>query len=101
MQGFPKTLNTREDYEYIRSNFSKEFWGPEFQALLDSNYGWFFVKELDEDEPGVIDQTHKVEQTHGDSGDEKVVRYQFEYREVENSKLKRLGYSASEVQALL
>ena len=43
MQGFPKTLNTREDYEYVRLNFAKELWAPEFQALLDSNYGWFFV----------------------------------------------------------
>lgn len=102
MQGFPKTLNTREDFEFVRSNFAKELWAPEFQALLDSNYGWFFVKELGEDEPGVIDDTHKVEEQRDTSGEaEKVVRYQFEYREVENSKLKRLGYSVSEVQTLL
>ena len=50
----------------------------------------------------MTDDTHKVEEQHDTSGDaEKVVRYQFEYREVENSKLKRLGYSVSEVQTLL
>lgn len=103
MQGFPKTLNTREDYEFIQANFDKKLWIPEFKALLDSNSGWHCVKELSAEELGVVDKTHKVEtqRVSSEGSEEKVVRYQFEFRELENSKLKQLGFTVKEIEALI
>ena len=46
MVGYPKSLKTKEDYEYVRNNFPKEMWKKDFQALLDSSYDWFFVEKL-------------------------------------------------------
>ena len=35
MRGYPKHLNTRADYEYVRTHFPKEMWKEDFE---ESNY---------------------------------------------------------------
>ena len=52
MKGFPKHLNTKADYEYIRRAFPESQWKPCWQALLDSAYDWFTVFELESKEIG-------------------------------------------------
>lgn len=52
MIGFPKNLNTKADYEYVRQHFTPELWRPKFQELLDTEKDWFFVKELTSRESG-------------------------------------------------
>ena len=47
MKGYPQHLNTKADYMYVRANFPREQWLPDFQALLDSTHDWFFEKHLD------------------------------------------------------
>ena len=36
MRGYPKNLNTKKDYEYVRANFPAEEWKPDWQKLLDT-----------------------------------------------------------------
>ena len=97
MVGYPKFLNTKEDYEFVRANFPKEQWESDFKALLDERYEWFNLGEIEGE--GVTDDTHKVVEDKRD--DETVVRYQYEYKENENARIYRLGYTVEEVENIL
>ena len=97
MVGYPKFLNTKEDYEFVRANFPKEQWKSDFKALLDERYEWFNLGEIEGE--GVTDDTHKVVEDKRD--DETVVRYQYEYKENENARIYRLGYTVEEVENIL
>ena len=46
MKGYPKNLNTKFDYLYVKENFKKDLWEKDFQNLLDTRMDWFFVKNL-------------------------------------------------------
>ena len=94
MVGFPKFLNTKNDYEYIRKNFPDEEWKPVYQNLLDTMYAWLNVGVILDD--GITDDSHKVvidEQNNK--------RYQYEKRINENCKLLRIGYTEEEVKAII
>ena len=93
MRGYPKYLNSREDYEYIRKNFPKEEWKKDFKALIDTRLEWFNTGKTD---AGVNDETHKVVEDK-DSGE----KYQFELKENPSCKLFRVGYTAEEVEKIL
>ncbi len=97
MVGYPKFLNTKEDYEFVRANFPKEQWRPDFEALLNERYEWFNLGEIKGE--GTTDDTHKVVEDKRD--DETVIRYQYEYKENENARIYRLGYTVDEVKAIL
>ena len=97
MVGYPKFLNTKEDYEFVRANFPKEEWESDFKALLNERYEWFNLGEIEGE--GVTDDTHKVVEDKRD--DETVVRYQYEYKENENARIYRLGYTVEEVENIL
>lgn len=107
MIGFPKNLNTKADYEYVRQHFARELWRPKFQELLDTEMDWFFVKELTSREEGIEDDTHKIEeQLEQDGGEAQNAEptkmfYQFEYRVNPDCKLLQLGYSHDEVVEIL
>lgn len=97
MVGYPKFLNTKEDYEFVRVNFPREQWESDFKALLNERYEWFNLGEIEDE--GVTDDTHKV--VEDKRGDETVVRYQYEYKENENARIYRLGYTVEEVEGIL
>lgn len=100
MKGYPKFLSTKADYEYVRSNFPKEAWAKDFQALLDTQYEWMYVKDLEDGEIGMSDDTHKIEidseQLGGDG-----TRRQYEYAYNPHCKLVQIGYTADEVKRFL
>lgn len=100
MKGFPKNLNTKEDYLYIKEHFERDLWVPEFQKLLDTTSDWFFVKNLDKAEDGIDDDTHKIVETEI-SSDEPSVISQYEFRENPDAKLYKLGFTVEEVQQLI
>ncbi len=97
MVGYPKFLNTKEDYEFVRANFPKEEWESDFKALLNERYEWFNLGEIEGE--GVTDDAHKVVEDKQDDGT--VVRYQYEYKENENARIYRLGYTVEEVENIL
>lgn len=97
MVGYPKFLNTKEDYEFVRANFPKEEWESDFKALLNERYEWFNLGEIEGE--GVTDDTHKVVEDKQDDGT--ITRYQYEYKENENARIYRLGYTVEEVESIL
>lgn len=101
MIGYPKHLNTKFDYEFVRDNFPKEKWESDFQALLDSQYEWFFVKYLEDGEEGITDDTHKVVEEEGLEESETKKRSQYEYRHNPDCLLCRLGFTEEEVKEAL
>jgi hypothetical protein len=103
MKGYPKNLNTKEDYEYVRQHFPADQWKPDYQKLLDSEKDWFFDSVLDDAESGIEDATHKVmtSESEGENG-EKITTYaQYVLKINPTCKLLRLGFTEAEVQEAL
>jgi len=101
MKGFPKKLNSREDYENIVDDFGycKEV-KEAYQALLDSNKHYVFDKELaSEDERTGPAPDYKVMKEQQPDETERIVQYKL----VDNpdSKLKELGFTENEVQEVI
>lgn len=99
MQGYPKTLNTKEDYLFVKDNFSKSEWQQDFQNLLDTRYDWFYESELKEGEEGIEDDTHKVI-TNSQEGEE-VTRAQYVLKENPTCKMLQLGFTEKEINEIL
>lgn len=99
MVGYPKHLNTKEDYLFVKDNFPKSMWKEDFQKLLDTSKDWFFEKELASKEEGLEDETHKIEINEERDNDivTKTTYYQFVYKVHPNSKLLSLGFTEEEV----
>lgn len=98
MRGYPKNLNTKEDYEYVRANFPAEEWKPDWQKLLHTMKDWFFEKDLESEDQGVADETHKIVETM--QGEEKLyAQYVLEVNPT--CKLLQLGFTEDEVIAAL
>lgn len=93
MIGFPKYLNTKEDYLYGRDNFPKNQWEPEFQKLLD-NKAWINTDMLKDGDTGLTDNTHRVETVEEQ-------KYQYEFMTDPNCKLFRIGFTEDEVRQIL
>lgn len=100
MKGFPKWLNSKEDYLYVKDNFLREQWADKFQTLLDERLAWFNIGELAASEEGVTDDTHKVVEIET-MGEETKKRYQYELKENPDCMLYRLGFTVDEIQAIL
>ena len=99
MVGFPKHLNTKEDYMYIKENFPTEQWKPYWQALLAESKNWFCVGTLKSKDEGMEDSTHKIVESESmDGGTE---YYQYEYKDDPASDFFRLGFTKKEVSAAL
>lgn len=107
MKGYPKNLNTKFDYFYVKENFKKELWEKDFQNLLDTRMDWFFVKNLDSQEEGLNDSTHKVVENKSEELNkkgkliEKVTYSQFELKENPQCKLNLIGFTVDEVLKIL
>ena len=107
MKGYPQHLNTKADYIYVKENFKKELWEKDFQNLLDTRMDWFFVKNLNSQEEGLNDSTHKVVENKSEELDkdgkliEKVTYSQFELKENPQCKLNLIGFTADEVLKIL
>lgn len=103
MKGYPKRLNTKSDYEYVRKNFPASQWVPDWQALLDTEKDWVPTGELESADAGITDDTHKVtEQTNTDEGGEAVTTYtQWELQIIPTCKLLRLGFTEEYVAEVI
>ncbi len=96
MKGYPKNLNTKEDYEFVRKNFTKEDWKQDFQDILNTQKAWFNSGEIEVGKSGVEDGSHKV------VTDEKTgKKYQYEYKDDPDCKMVRIGYTAAEIEEIM
>ena len=101
MKGYPKYLNTKEDYYYVKENFPKEMWAKDWQALLDSRKNWFFEKNLNDKSEGVEDETHKIVEMKDMGEGESVTYAQYVLMDDEGADLFRLGFTVAEVEKAL
>lgn len=98
MKGLPKTLNSKQDYLYLKENTEKTYYTPLFQALLDSRFNWFFEKPLENKSDGTEDETHKiVENTMGETP----TFSQYVLQENKAAKIYKLGFTVKEIEKIL
>lgn len=100
MRGFPRNLNTKEDYQYIRDNFPREQWVPHWQALLDTCKDWFFVRTLNDGETAPAGGSYMVVPFEAREGAD-AYNALYELRHYDTCKLYLLGFTEAEVQATL
>lgn len=102
MKGFPKHLNTKQDYIYIKDNFPKEEWQPVWKSLLENTKNWFCTGTLTDKNTGKTDSTHKIVESASREGEEeKVVYYQYELQTDKSCDLLRLGFTEEEVKSAI
>lgn len=93
MIGFPEILNTKQDYMNCLQLYPIET-KVKLQELVNSRYCWFDTEILTEADTGVKDETHRVV-------DEDDYKIQQEYKEDENAKIFKLGFTVQEIQELI
>lgn len=96
MIGYPKMLNTKEDYLYVKENFPKSEWLQDFKDLLDTRYDWFYESDLADGDEGVTDDTHKVVEIK--EGDESTKRAQYVLKENPTCRMNQLGFTEEEIK---
>lgn len=99
MRGFPKKLNSKFDYLYIKDKFPANQWKPAWKELISESKNWFFTEKLENEADGLTDDTHKVEK--GKNVDGNVVFYQYELRTDPSSDMVRMGFTEKEINDVL
>ena len=94
MQGEPKHLSTRFDYEYVKDNF--DGWRGYWQELYDGRMIWTSVELVGE---GTEDDTHRLIQSQDEEGNP--ITIQQELQVDPNCKLFRIGFTEGEVAAAI
>ena len=101
MKGFPKVLNSRQDYENVINDFGYTAKVKRaYQGLLNTAQKYEFDKELaaESDRTGPAPE-YKVMTEEQPDGSEKIVQYQLVDKP--NSKHKKLGFTKEEVQEVI
>lgn len=101
MIGFPKHLNSKQDYENIVKDFGYcDEVKAAYQALLATNKHYVFDRELtDGEEPDGSEPEYKVMSEELPDGT--VKRVQYRLVDNPNSKLKQLGFTIEEVEEVI
>lgn len=99
MKGFPKHLNSKFDYLYIKQKFSPEDWKPAWQSLLNESKNWFCTGVLQNYTDGVTDTLHKVVQSK--DMDNKDIFMQYELQTDPSSDMIKMGFTEAEIQQAL
>lgn len=92
MRGFPKYLNTKQDYLNCLKDYPQET-KVKLQDLLDTRFVWQDTAIIEIG--GIMDETHRVIDT--EDGE----KIQQEYVEDERAELFRLGFTVKEVEELV
>ena len=100
MRGFPKVLNSRQDYENIVSDFGyTEKVKRAYQGLLNTAEKYEFDKELAAESDRTGPEPEYKVMTEEEEGTEKIV--QFKLVDNSNGKIFRLGFTVDEVQEVI
>lgn len=96
MKGFPKTLNSKKDYQNIIDDFGycKEV-KRAYKGLLNSTKKWKFDKLLDDKEDANDGDNYKIME------DEERGLVQYKLVDNPNGKLFKLGFTKEEVQEVI
>jgi hypothetical protein len=71
------------------------------QRLLDERMQWITTGKLDEGDPGVEDETHRIAEITDEVTGDVIDRYQEEWMEDPGSKIFRLEMTVDEVRGLI
>ena len=94
MRGFPKLLNTKQDYLNCITDFPQET-KVQLQGLLDNRYKWEDKGEIKAGDIPIDNDTHRI------VTDEDGKQCQLELVEDENAKIFRIGFTVEEVEELV
>jgi len=100
MRGFPKVLNSRQDYENIVSDFGyTEKVKRAYQGLLNTAEKYEFDKELAAESDRTGPEPEYKVMTEEEEGTEKIV--QFKLVDNLDGKIFKLGFTIDEVQEVI
>ena len=99
MIGYPKHLNTKQDYEYVIANFPKEKWLPDLKALLNVK-DWYYVGSSDTKDSFISDDSHKIVENRAADTDNETYS-QYELKVNPNAEIFRIGYTLEKVQTII
>lgn len=97
MRGFPRHLNSKQDYLNLIGEYPAETRAA-LTSLLDDRIQWMNTGTLAKEKDGIEDDTHKVIKNENEGEEE---TYQFELMEDPNAQIFRLGFEVAEVENLL
>jgi hypothetical protein len=104
MRGFPKHLNTKQDFLNLKDDYSDQVLAV-LERLLDDRMQWLNIRTLGEKDQGVEDETHMVIGMEQEiiTGEDGAIaeRYQYEYTEDPNARLFRLGFGVEEAEKFI
>lgn len=95
MRNTPKHWNTKKDVMValgLEPGQTKSY----LQIFVDNIEKWMLDRKLEDGDPGITDETHKIKEILDDETQEVVERYQLEFKEDPNCKLYRLGFTKQE-----
>jgi len=95
VKGLHRRLNTKKDYAYIKANEPAMSWMAAYRDLLDGLYCWQTLGENDSADDYDAEAVRTI--SDGDGG-ETVTQV---YKQDENCRLFRLGFSVAEVESIL
>ena len=105
MKNFPKHLNSKADYEYIREHFPRAEWLPCWKALLTNRKNWFATGMLDSKEAGIEDATHRIRadtaNAKNEGAEDTYTYYQEELKDDASSDFFRMRFTEEEVKAAI
>ena len=100
MRGFPKVLNSRQDYENVINDFGYTVKVKRaYQGLLNTAKKYEFDKELAAESDRTGPEPEYKVMTQEEEGTEKIV--QFKLVDNPNGKIFRLGFTVNEVQEVI
>lgn len=97
MKGFSTVLETKNDYLNSLELYPEQT-RKALKSLYADRYIWMKERELEEEEKGIENDTHRVFEEG--EGDEKK-RYQYVKKVDSKARVYRLGFTDNEIQKLL
>ena len=94
MRGFPKHLNTKQDYENCLKDYPEET-KAKLKNLLESRFIWQDKEIIKAGNEGIEDSTHRVVEIENHD------KMQQELVEDVNAEIFRLGLTVEEVEGLI
>lgn len=99
MKGYPKHMNTKKDV-INAMELSPKRTAALLRRAIAGREGWYTVARLENQEDGVVDDTHRVVDM-GDEDEGVQEWYQQEWGPLPGNKLDRLGLSVTEADELI
>ena len=99
MRGFPKHLNTKQDYQNMLKSIQEET-KEALRAVYDGRFTWQPVKKLKDNENPKQTDTKQIREIPA-MEEGQIERWLYEYKEDANAWFFKLGFSVEEAETIL